>query len=59
MACNVVWMLTDIIEEHGATLVVPGSHRSGRQPVWERDPDVGWIPMTGKAGAAAVIDGFV
>ena len=59
VACNVVWMLTDFTEENGATLVVPGSHLSGRQPVWEKDKDAGWVPMTGKAGAAAVIDGRI
>ena len=54
VACNFDWMLTDFSEENGATLVVPGSYLSGRQPVWEKDKDAAWIPMTVKAGTKAL-----
>lgn len=57
IACaNVMWMVTEFTEEMGATRVVPGSHRSGRQPdpsVPHRVPSVAAI---GPAGTAFAFD---
>ena len=56
-ASNVVWMLTDFTAENGATLVVPGSHLSGRQPELERDKNAHWVSCAAPAGTAVVLDG--
>ena len=53
--CNVAFMLTDFTAENGGTVIVPGSHRSGRQPN-KRDHGQ-QIPVTGPAGSAFIFDG--
>ena len=57
VVCNTMWMLTDYTPENGATLVVPGSHRSGRQPDHDLDEEAGWVPVGGEAGTALMFEG--
>ena len=52
-----MWMLDDYTEANGATLLVPGSHLSGRQPDHELDSNANWVPATGPAGTAVVFEG--
>ena len=54
---NVMWMITDFTEENGATLVVPGSHRSGRQPDQSVPHRIKTVAGVGRAGTALVFDG--
>ncbi len=56
VACNSAWMISDYMEENGATLVVPGSHLWGRLPHANENPDVEAVALTGPAGTAAVFD---
>ena len=57
VVCNAMWMLDDFTEQNGATLVVPGSHLSGRQPDHDIDASANWIPAIGKAGTAVIFEG--
>ena len=57
VVCNAMWMLTDFRAENGATLVVPGSHKSGRQPDSAFDANADWVPAVGPAGTAIVFEG--
>lgn len=57
--CNAMWMLDDFTQDNGATLFVPGSHLSGRQPDHELDADENWVAATGPAGTVAVFEGRV
>lgn len=54
---NVMWMITDFTFDNGATLVVPGSHRSGRQPDQSVPHRIDTVVGTGRAGTALVFDG--
>ena len=57
VVCNAMWMLTDYTPDNGATLLVPGSHLSGRQPDHDLDGDAGWVPAVGPAGTVAIFEG--
>ena len=57
--CNVMWTIDDFTAENGATIVVPGSHLSGREPDQELDADADWRPATASAGSFIVLDGRV
>ena len=57
VVCNTMWMLDDYSAENGATLLVPGSHHSGRQPDHSLDSNANWIPASGTAGTAVVFEG--
>lgn len=56
---NVMWMVTDFTEENGATRIVPGSHRSGRQPDPTIPHPVATVAATGPAGTAIAFDGRI
>ena len=55
--CNIMWMLTDYTAENGATLIVPGSHRSGRQPDHHLVRAADSVPVAGTAGTAVMFEG--
>ena len=55
--CNAMWMIDDFKVENGATVVVPGSHLSGRQPDAELDSNARWVPAVGPAGTVVVFEG--
>ena len=57
VVCNGMWMLDDFTEENGATIVVPGSHLSGRQPDRELDTHANWVPAIGKSGSVVIFEG--
>ena len=57
VVCNAMWMLDDFTAENGATLVVPGSHLSGRQPDHALDADGDWVPAIGTAGTVVIFEG--
>lgn len=56
---NVMWMLNDFTEENGATRIVPGSHKIGRNPDASRDGDIQSIAGTGPAGTVMLFDGRI
>jgi ectoine hydroxylase-related dioxygenase (phytanoyl-CoA dioxygenase family) len=53
---NTMWALDDFTEENGATLVVPGSHRTGPD---ERPDDAAAVPATMPAGSVMFYSGTV
>lgn len=57
--CNVMWTIDDFTAENGATIVVPGSHLSGREPDQELDADAAWTPAEAPAGSFIALDGRV
>lgn len=58
--CNVVLMLDDFTPDNGALRVVPGTHKSGQNPVHSladpAAPQPGEILVTGEAGTAVVMN---
>lgn len=52
---NVLWVLSDFTAENGATLVMPGSHRSGRAPT--PDDTKGAVPLEAPAGSIVAFEG--
>lgn len=57
VVCNAMWMLDEFTDENGATIVVPGSHLSGRQPDATMDANANWVPATGPAGSVVIFEG--
>jgi ectoine hydroxylase-related dioxygenase (phytanoyl-CoA dioxygenase family) len=61
--CNSIWLLDAFTEANGATRVVPGSHRSGRQPrdvmADPADPHPEEILLLGDAGTCVVFNGHL
>ena len=56
---NAMWMLDDFTTENRATVVVPGSHLSGRQLDPELDSTANWVPALGSAGTVVILDGRI
>ena len=57
VVCNAMWMLDDFTADNGATVVVPGSHLSGRQPDETIDADANWVPAVAPAGSVVIFEG--
>ncbi|MCY3857856.1 MAG: phytanoyl-CoA dioxygenase family protein [Gammaproteobacteria bacterium] len=57
VVCNAMWMLDEFTAENGATIVVPGSHLSGRQPDAAMDDDANWVPAVAPAGSVVIFEG--
>lgn len=57
VVCNGMWMIDDFTSENGATIVVPGSHLSGRQPDEQMDQDANWTPAVGTRGSVVLFEG--
>ena len=57
VVCNGMWLLDDFTPDNGATIVVPGSHLSGRQPDASIDVDANWVPAVAPAGSIVVFEG--
>ncbi|WP_050493472.1 phytanoyl-CoA dioxygenase family protein [Streptomyces sp. NRRL B-1381] len=56
LTLNVVWMLDDFTPENGGTRYVPRSHVVGAPPLTE---EIATVPLVGRAGGIALIDGRV
>lgn len=54
---NVVWCLTDIYPDNGATLYIPGSHLWQSQADIPADAADRLVPFTASAGSIVVMDG--
>ncbi|MEM7092301.1 MAG: phytanoyl-CoA dioxygenase family protein [Actinomycetota bacterium] len=55
VVCNGGWLLDDFTAENGATLVVPGSHRSNHNPRYADAEQA--VPIVGPAGTLFFFDG--
>ncbi|KXT09679.1 hypothetical protein AC579_9976 [Pseudocercospora musae] len=58
-AMNVIWCLTDVYFENGATLYIPGSNKWQRRGDVPKDAKERLRPFEAKAGSIVVMDGTV
>ncbi|KAI1613097.1 hypothetical protein EDD37DRAFT_333204 [Exophiala viscosa] len=58
-ALNVIWCLTDMYFENGATLYIPGSNKWEYQSQIPKDARTLLKPFTAKAGSIVIMDGRV
>jgi fumagillin biosynthesis dioxygenase len=58
-AVNVIWCLTDVRHENGATLHVPGSHRYATRADVPADLEARLVPFEAPAGSIVVMEGRV
>jgi len=56
---NIIWCLTDVHFENGATLFIPGSHKFTRVSELGPDPASRLRPFEAKAGAIVAMDGRI
>ena len=54
---NIIWCLTDVRAENGATLFLPGSHKFAWRRDVPSDPRAGMRPFEAKAGSVIAMDG--
>ncbi len=57
VVCNAMWLLDDFTADNGATIIVPRSHLSGRQPDARLDSNAHWVPAVAPAGSAVIFEG--
>ncbi len=58
LVANSMWMLDDFTPENGATRIVLGSHRLGRQPDYDAgEGNVETVPACAPAGSVMIFDG--
>lgn len=56
---NVIWCLTDVHPDNGATLHIPGSHRYQTLADVPADPEAKMVPFEAPAGSIVVMEGRV
>lgn len=54
---NVIWCLTDVYPDNGATLYIPGSHRWTTRADIPPNPESLLVPFEAKAGSIVAMDG--
>jgi ectoine hydroxylase-related dioxygenase (phytanoyl-CoA dioxygenase family) len=58
LVANAMWMLDDFTPDNGATRIVPGSHKLGRNPDYGNGEGLTeTVPVCGPAGTAMVFEG--
>lgn len=58
-AMNIIWCLTDVTFENGATLYIPGSHRWATRSEVPADADRRLRPFEAKAGSVIAMEGRI
>ncbi len=56
---NIIWCLTDVRFENGATLYIPGSHQLTRRAELGGNPAAHLVPFEAKAGSIIAVDGRI
>jgi ectoine hydroxylase-related dioxygenase (phytanoyl-CoA dioxygenase family) len=56
---NVIWCLTDVYRENGATLFLPGSHKATRVTELGPEPGTRLQPFEAEAGSIIAMDGRI
>jgi fumagillin biosynthesis dioxygenase len=59
VSVNIIWCLTDVHPDNGATLHIPGSHRWTTRDEVPADPMSRMVPFTAPAGSIMVMEGRV
>lgn len=59
LSCNVIWCLTDVRADNGATLHLPGSHRYTTSADLPADPISHMVPFEAPAGSLVVMEGRI
>lgn len=54
---NIIWALSDVHRDNGATLFIPGSHRWTNRDDVPRDANKRLVPFEAKAGSIIVMEG--
>ena len=59
LTCNVIWCLSDIHADNGATLYIPGSHQYRILADLPADPITHMVPFEAAAGSIIVMEGRI